>query len=384
MSSPCFLLLPQGGFQKIRDAIESIVKNHGVQIRTRTTVDQIILEQPQAGESADGKPARPRAVGVRLANGETVMADVVVANADLPQVFNYMLEGECCLPILILAAAAARPASAGRVRVLHRASRDCLHCDCGLMVIRPLRRRQSICADGGEPIKKEAARLDTLSYSASVIGFNWAIKGKLNLLHHNVFLSSDYKGSWDRPTFPEDFDAPKQHNFYVHNPSFTDPSCAPAGCDSVMVLLPVANLLEQAARAKKAGRPEPSLEELVAAGRKAVLRRFIEGGICDADIESRIEHEFVIAPADWRDRYNIRHGSVFGLSHDFFQLACFRPPTQTQIPGFPDTPKIDGMYYVGASTRPGNGVPLVMMGAKVTYENIVKDTAAAAAKEASM
>lgn len=271
-------------------------------IRTSAGVDQIVLEQGQ------GEGARPRAVGVKLTSGETMTADVIIANPDLPQVFNYMLEG------------------------------------------------------GGEPIKKEAKRLDTLQYSATVIAFNWAIKGKLKLLHHNVFLSSDYKGSWDRPTFPEDFAAPKQHNFYVHNPSYTDATCAPEGCDSVMVLLPVANLLEMEERARKAKRPVPSLEEMVAEGRKAIIRRFKEGGICDGDFESMIQHEFVITPTEWRDRYNIRHGAVFGLAHNFTQLACFRPPTQTQIPGFPETPKIDGLYFVGASTRPGaaNSPPLTL------------------------
>jgi phytoene dehydrogenase-like protein len=44
-----------------------------------------------------------------------------------------------------------------------------------------------------------------------------------------------------RPWEVSDFDAPKQPNFYVHNPSYTDKTCAPEGCDSVMILMPVAN-----------------------------------------------------------------------------------------------------------------------------------------------
>lgn len=93
----------QGGFQKVRDAIENIVTNFGVQIRKETAVEQILLEQPEAAASSGGgAAARPRAVGVRLASGEVVNADVVVANPDLPQVYNYMLEGalpfgtRCC------------------------------------------------------------------------------------------------------------------------------------------------------------------------------------------------------------------------------------------------------------------------------------------------
>lgn len=75
----------------MRDAIQSIVTNLGAQIRTSTPVEQIVLEQPSAAAAAEG--ARPRAVGVRLASGEVMTADVIVANPDLPQVFHHMLEG---------------------------------------------------------------------------------------------------------------------------------------------------------------------------------------------------------------------------------------------------------------------------------------------------
>lgn len=46
------------------------------------------------------------------------------------------------------------------------------------------------------------------------------------------------------------------------------------------------------------------------------------------------------------------------------QLAAFRPPVRTGIPAL-DSPEVDGLHFVGASTRPGNGVPLVLMGVKV-------------------
>ena len=70
-------------------------------------------------------------------------------------------------------------------------------------------------------------------------------------------------------------------------------------------------------------------------------------------------------------RYNLKNGAVFGLGHGLLQLACFRPPVQTGLP-FLDSPKVEGLYFVGASTRPGNGVPLVLMGVNVIFENIMK------------
>ena len=259
--------------------------------------------------------------GVRLASGEVLRADIVVANPDIPYVYSDLLPS------------------------------------------------------GGAAFAAEAARQDGMEYSAAVIAFNWALSAPLPaLLHHNVFLGSDYEGSWVRPTCEAELAAPRQLNFYVHNPCFTDASAAPPGASSVMVLLHVGNLQEQAAAAAKAGRPAPEPAAMIAAGRDAILRRFAAAGM--GDVGALITHETVIAPHEWRERYNIAHGAVFGLSHGLTQLACFRPPTCTGLPGWPETPMAEGLYFVGASTRPGNGVPLVMMGVKVVFENIMRDAAA--------
>jgi len=310
---------PIGGFQKVRDALLEVVLELGVDVRTETEVDKILCQ------GGDDQGARSKATGVRLASGEEMTFDVVVANPDLPFVYQHMMEAE-------------QPAVQ-------------------------------------QEFNDESARLNKMDYSCAVIAYYFCVKGKVpGLLQHNVFLGSDYRKSWDRPAFPSDFAAPAQPNFYVHNPSYTDPTTAPAGCDSVMVLLPVCNMQEAAARAKKEGKALPSREEMIAAGREAVLRRFAENGC--AELEGMIEHEFVYDPETWEDRYNIQHGAVFGLSHGLLQLACFRPPTQTGLPATPwwkDSPKVDNLYFVGASTRPGNGVPLVMMGVAVQYENIISD-----------
>jgi phytoene desaturase (3,4-didehydrolycopene-forming) len=261
-------------------------------------------------------------VGVRLSSGEVVSADIVVANPDLPYVYG------------------------------------------------------SLLPSGGPSYETEAKRLDDMDYSAAVIAFNWALTAPLpGLLHHNVFLSSDYEGSWKRPCSPEDMAAPRQLNFYVHNPVYTDASSAPPGGASIMVLLPVGNLQEQAKAAGKKGGALPDANAMIDAGRDAVLRRFAADG--HGDLKALMTSETVIAPAGWRDRYNIAHGAVFGLSHGLTQLACFRPPTRTGLPGWAETPTPEGLYFVGASTRPGNGVPLVMMGVKVVFENIMREGVAA-------
>ena len=365
---------PKGGFGTVRDALRAAAVANGVAIRTGAEVARIKLCDDEAGGSgaadapggASPAPARPRVRGVTLAGGEFVPSDIVVANADLPYVFSSLLSSGS-------SSAAAAAAS-------------------------PLTPPSPPPSPPRPEYDAEAARVDAMDFSASVVAFNWALSAPLpGLLHHNVFLSSDFKGSWDRPCAPSDMDAPRQLNFYAHYPCVTDPSAAPPGCSSLMVLLPVGNLKEQRTAAAKAaakaarrggaqpppppsddGLPDPAV--MVAAAKAAVLRRLSADG--HGDVGSLIVSETVIAPAEWRDRYNIAHGAVFGLSHGLLQLACFRPPTRTGLPGWSDTPETKGLYFVGASTRPGNGVPLVMMGVKTCFEAIVKEREAEGAAAA--
>jgi phytoene desaturase (3,4-didehydrolycopene-forming) len=309
---------PIGGFDKVRQSLQALADEEGVVTRLGAEVAQIVTTPLAEGEASaiEGSKATQKVTGVRLESGEVLSADVVVANPDLPCVWDQMID-HATFP----------------------------------------------------EAKKEAERWEDADYSCSVIEFNWCLDATVpDLLHHNVFLSGDYKGSWERPACVEDFAAPKQHNFYCHNPVYTDPSCAPAGGASVMVLLPVANINEQRKACAKRGVPVPSEEDMVNAAREAVLRRFKEAG---KDISKNIVSESVTTPSQWQERFNIKHGAVFGLSHGLTQLAAFRPPVRTGIPQL-DSPEVDGLHFVGASTRPGNGVPLVLMGVKVVFDKIMQ------------
>jgi len=208
-----------------------------------------------------------------------------------------------------------------------------------------------------------------MAFSCGVISFNWAVSTKVpSLLHHNVFFSSDFRQGWDRPYSPTQLLNREGLNFYLHKPSHSDPTAAPDGCESVMVLLPVANLREAREKAERDNEPLPSREELINAGREAVLRQLESCGA--SGVREAIVNEFVLDREEWQSRYNVAHGAAFGLSHNILQLACFRPPVTTGIPWL-DSPSARGLYFVGASTRPGNGVPLVLMGCKSCHERIV-------------
>jgi phytoene dehydrogenase-like protein len=78
------------------------------------------------------------------------------------------------------------------------------------------------------------------------------------------------------------------------------------------------------------------------------------------DYVSAIVDERVRTPPGWRDAYGLRRGSVFGLSHNLEQLALARPARRHK--------GVRGLHWVGANTRPGNGVPLVLIGAMKTAE----------------
>jgi phytoene desaturase (3,4-didehydrolycopene-forming) len=78
-----------------------------------------------------------------------------------------------------------------------------------------------------------------------------------------------------------------------------------------------------------------------------------------------IVDERVRTPPGWRDAYGLRRGSVFGLSHNLEQLALARPARRHK--------GVRGLHWVGANTRPGNGVPLVLIGAMKTAEEALLD-----------
>ena len=97
--------------------------------------------------------------------------------------------------------------------------------------------------------------------------------------------------------------------------------------------------------------------------RAGVLAAFEASGM--RGFEAAIVGERVRTPLGWRNAYGLRRGSVFGLSHPLSQLSFFRPSRRHA--------GVRGLHWVGASTRPGNGVPLVLIGAQKTAAEALGD-----------
>jgi phytoene desaturase (3,4-didehydrolycopene-forming) len=202
--------------------------------------------------------------------------------------------------------------------------------------------------------------------SCSSISFYWALSKKVPELEaHNIFLADDYKESFDSifkaKLIPED------PSFYVNVPSRIDPTAAPDGCDAVIILVPVGHLLSNNAETHN-GMPSPHKNtqdwpSIRARARKQILETIKRR--TGANLEPLIIHEQVNDPITWKDAFNLDRGAILGLSHSFFNVLSFRPKTKHA--------SIEGLYFVGASTHPGTGVPICLAGAKMVATQVLED-----------
>ena len=168
--------------------------------------------------------AGSRVTGVALADGSRMEADIVVCNRDLASAYQ-LLEG--------LEPDSGSSGSSGSEGSTSSSSSVASGNSQAPTTLSP-----AAAAYG----RQQHERLGRLKYSAGVIAYNWSVGQRVEgLQHHNVFLSEPEQAqrAWRPATRPEELC--RHPNFYVHVPSRTDPSAAPEGCDSIMVLLPVAS-----------------------------------------------------------------------------------------------------------------------------------------------
>jgi len=202
------------------------------------------------------------------------------------------------------------------------------------------------------PDKGKSKRLDNLKYSCSAICYHWGLdKIYPQLGHHSVFLSEDFREGLNSIFINKSIS--NTPSFYVHAPRGTDPSAAPENHDTLSVVVGAGHL----DRMKK-----QDWEELKKTTRTAVIQRLKQLGL--EDIEQHIKFEISYTPESWEKACNISRGSVFGsLAHNLLQMGYFRPHNQHSI--------YKNLYFVGGSTHPGNGIPNILISAKLTAERIL-------------
>jgi len=228
-----------------------------------------------------------RATGVVLADGDRLPADIVVSNADAPHLYRSMVPGA--------------------------------------------KRRWS------------PRRLDRLRYSMGLFVLHFGTTKRYpDVAHHTISMGPRYRGLlhdiFHRKVLADDF------SLYLHRPTATDPSMAPAGCDTFYVLSPVPNLQSDIDWQRTA---VPYGDRILEA-----LERTMLPGLRDS-----IAVRFHMTPADFGGRYLSEHGTGFSIQPTLRQSAWFRFHNRSE--------ELDNLYLVGASTHPGAGVPGVLSSAKV-------------------
>ena len=166
-----------------------------------------------------------------------------------------------------------------------------------------------------------------------------------DVAHHSIWMGPRFKELlteiFDHKTMSEDY------SLYVHRPTATDTSFAPEGCESFYVLCPVPNLLGdvnwETEGPKLRDRIMQSLEETIL-----------------PELSSVIEEVFWMTPEDFAKDYRSVHGAGFSIEPRLTQSAWFRFHNRDRA--------ISNLYFVGAGTHPGAGLPGVVSSAKVVEE----------------
>jgi phytoene desaturase len=203
------------------------------------------------------------------------------------------------------------------------------------------------------PDRALAERMMNKEFACSAIMFYWGVDTVYpQLAHHTLFLSGDYRASSE--SIFQDHTLPKKPSFYIHVPNRTDPAAAPPGRDDLMVLVPVGCIYEEL---------DQDFEALRARARETVLKRLERLGI--TDLEAHITHEVSYTPHDWRETFNLARGATFGLKHNIAQLGYLRPQNRHS--------RYKNLYFCGASTHPGTGVPIAFLGAGLVEDRILRE-----------
>lgn len=235
---------------------------------------------------------RAKATGVRLRGGAELRARTVVSNADVGFTYRYLL---------------------------------------------PEYARQ----------KYTDERVENMRYSMGLFVAYFGTSRRFDdCAHHTILLGPRYRGLLDdiftHKRLADDF------SLYLHRPTATDQSLAPAGADAFYVLSPVPHLGSERG---------PKTVDWAAEGTRYRDRIYesletVLPGVRESMVTTR--H---ITPADFRGELSSLYGSGFSIEPILTQSAYFRPHNQSE--------DVDGLYFVGGGTHPGAGMPGVLSTAKV-------------------
>lgn len=200
--------------------------------------------------------------------------------------------------------------------------------------------------------QREASRLAHKRWSPSLFVLHFGLKGTWpGIPHHMILFGPRYAGLlrdiYDHGVLPQDF------SLYLHHPTVTDPDMAPEGCSTFYALAPVPHQGKLPVDWDEVG---PVLAERIL---DEIERRLIP------DIRSRITTQFHYTPQDFHTDLGAFNGSAFSLEPLLTQSAYFRVHNQDDV--------IRNLYFVGAGTHPGAGIPGVVGSARATADLMIAD-----------
>ncbi|MEG1256588.1 phytoene desaturase family protein [Clostridium sp.] len=195
--------------------------------------------------------------------------------------------------------------------------------------------------------------IDKEDYSCSIFIIYLGLKKKYeDLKVHNIYISKSFRESIEAPFKGK---LPENPSLYLYSPSVQDDDVCGEYKQILNVVVRVPNL---------------TFKDVI--WDKDTISKFRDIAINElksikdlGDIEENIEYEDYLTPIDLKERFNSYNGTAFGLSHKLSQTIYFRPHIKSK--------NVDGLYFIGSSTHPGNGVSVIIDGSKLVQQKIEED-----------
>ncbi len=212
------------------------------------------------------------------------------------------------------------------------------------------------------PDRGAAEQVARKTFSGSAISFFWGLDRPYpQLAPHTLFLADAYRENFVRIERNEAL--PAKPSVYVHAPARLDPTAAPTGRDTLVAVVPTGHLGYDGDDPAASARERQAWARAVRAARAAVLDRMALLGVTDLPEHTTVEA--TATPLVWRDQYNLVRGATHGLAHTLTQLAYLRPHNRHG--------RYPNVYFAGASTHPGTGVPTALVSGRLAASRAADD-----------
>jgi phytoene desaturase len=178
------------------------------------------------------------------------------------------------------------------------------------------------------------------------VGLNKKLK---NIKHHMLFFDASFKDHAEKIYTTKEW--PEEPLFYVSVTSSTEQSLAPAGCENLFFLVPVAPGLEN---------DDEQLREHYFTKIVSRMEKHIGQSITE-----HIIYKKTYANSNFVNDYNSFKGNAYGLANTLSQTAILKPSIKSR--------KVKNLYYTGQLTVPGPGIPPSLISGEVVAKQVIKD-----------